>query len=131
MKKQRYNASLSEKSRHHCHLLAPFAVCHNRKGETIVEVMVAFVLLLIYLTAVTAMMSTATRITSLATRRAEEFQVDVNQLALQQLDFGGGNESEEMMLMIRLSNGENSILQEIHHQVEVTERSNLLYFLPR
>ena len=130
MKKQPFRKKFSNKSSYRRSYKC-LHKCSNNKGETIVEVMVAFVLLLVYLTAITALITTATRITALTTHKADEFQEQVNQLVLQEFADIQESQMTEMLFAIDVQGetGENSQLAV--HPIYYMVDQQVVYFIPQ
>jgi hypothetical protein len=96
----------------------------NNKGETIVEVMVAFVILLIYLAAITTTITASLRITTLATTNANVLQEQV----INPVVLGDYSEDEEMLGEISFSNEEYGL--STSHEIRFNTESNLPGFVP-
>jgi hypothetical protein len=102
----------------------------NNKGETIVEVMVAFVILLIYLAAITTTITASLRITTLATTNAKFLQEQViNPVVL-------GEYQEESEIPGEITFSGEIILSDVKynlsttHEIRFNTESNLPGFVP-
>jgi len=96
-------------------------ILSSKKGETIVEVMVAFVILLICLAGVSAMITTSLRITSLSVMNAKSTQEElINPLVLGEYGEKAGE--------ITFSNVEYQI--STTHRIRFSDEQNMIAFTP-
>lgn len=96
----------------------------NNKGETIVEVMVAFVVLLLYLVAMTTMITASLRMTSLSTSNANRLQEQI----MNPIILGEYVLDEEELGKITFSNLEYNI--STSHEIRFNNEGKISGFVP-
>ena len=101
----------------------------NNKGETIVEVMVAFVLLVLYLGIISTMVTAALRITNISTQKADAFQEAINEIVEQQSDTA----AMPMKLTFTVVSQEGpgtDLITTVQQEVRYISHPHVVYFEP-